>query len=178
MADYLFYGFFSAAKAGKTGLTVTCTVYRAATGAVVANAQAASEVGGGLYRYSHSDATPGDYLAVFITADATVDAQHVAALASVIIPRIDAAMTTRLASADYSAAPSAATISDAVLDEVFEGTITLRQALRVIFAVLAGKSNGGGTTTITFRDADDSKSRISATVDANGNRTAITLDLA
>lgn len=124
MADYLFYGFFSASKTGKTGLTVTCTVYRAATGAVVANAQAASEVGGGLYRYSHSDATPGDYLAVFITADATVDAQHVAALASVIIPRIDAAMTTRLAAGDYAAAPSAGTVADAVWDEATSGHST------------------------------------------------------
>ncbi len=33
-----------------------------------------------------------------------------------------------------------------------------------------------GTTTITFRDLADSNARITATVDANGNRTAVTLD--
>lgn len=143
MADYVFYGFFVASKAGKTGLTPTCTVYRAATGAVVANAQAATEIGLGLYRYTHTDATEGDYVAVFVTADATVDAQNVPALASVAVPRIDAAVSTRLASAGYTApdnasitailedtgttipaaiaaipaAPSAGDVADAVWDE-------------------------------------------------------------
>jgi uncharacterized protein (DUF1786 family) len=45
--------------------------------------------------------------------------------------------------------------------------------IRVALAVLSGKSGGGGTSTITFRDLADSKNRISATVDANSNRTAI-----
>jgi hypothetical protein len=76
------------------------------------------------------------------------------------------------------AADALAEIADAVLDEVFEGTTTFRQALRIVYAALAGKAAGGGTTTVTFRDIADSKNRISATVDANGNRTAITLDAA
>lgn len=95
MPDYLFYAMFTATKQGKTGLTPTCTVYRASDGTVVANAQAATEVGGGLYRYSHTNATEGDYLGVFVTANITVDFQHVAALASVAVPRIDAAVSTR-----------------------------------------------------------------------------------
>lgn len=65
---------------------------------------------------------------------------------------------------------------DSIIDEVVEGTLTLRQAVRLFLSALAGKSAGGGTTTITFRDKADSKNRISATVDADGNRTAITLD--
>lgn len=65
---------------------------------------------------------------------------------------------------------------DAILDEVVEGSMTLRQALRIYLSALAGKSSGGGTSTITFRDLADSKNRISATVDADGNRTAVTLD--
>lgn len=80
MADYNFYGFYVATKTGKTGLTVTCTVY--GPGGVEANAQSATEVGGGLYKYTHTDAVAGDYIAVFATADATVDAQHVPALAT------------------------------------------------------------------------------------------------
>lgn len=163
MADYLFYGFFSAAKAGKTGLTVTCTVYRAATGAVVANAQAASEVGGGLYRYSHSDATPGDYLAVFITADATVDAQHVAALASVIIPRIDAAITTRLASADYSAAPSAGSVADAVWDEV----TSAHAAAGTTGKALADAGNAGDPWAAPVRTLTSSAVQTAATVEGD-----------
>jgi hypothetical protein len=48
--------------------------------------------------------------------------------------------------------------------------------MRIILAATAGKSDGGGTSTINFRDAADIKNRITATVDANGNRTAVTLD--
>jgi len=65
---------------------------------------------------------------------------------------------------------------DAIIDEVIEGSMTLRQALRIFLSALAGKSSGGGTNTITFRDLADSKNRITATVDSNGNRTAVTLD--
>lgn len=70
---------------------------------------------------------------------------------------------------------SAAGIDD-IIDDVIEGTLTLRQATRLFLSALAGKSTGGGTTTLTFRDNADSKARITATVDADGNRTAITLD--
>ncbi len=65
---------------------------------------------------------------------------------------------------------------DAIIDDVIEGTLTLRQAVRIFLSALAGKSSGGGTSTITFRDLADTKNRISATVDADGNRTAVTLD--
>lgn len=55
-----------------------------------------------------------------------------------------------------------------------DGTaISLAGAIKLILAVLTGKSSGGGTATIVFRDINDAKNRISATVDANGNRTAI-----
>lgn len=65
---------------------------------------------------------------------------------------------------------------DSILDEVVEGAYTFRQMLRLFMAALAGLSDGGGTTTIAFRDVADSKDRIEATVDADGNRTALTLD--
>ncbi len=65
---------------------------------------------------------------------------------------------------------------DAILDDVIEGALTMRQALRLFLSALAGKSTGGGTVTLTFRDNADAKARITATVDANGNRTAMTLD--
>jgi hypothetical protein len=66
---------------------------------------------------------------------------------------------------------------DEILDEVIEGSITLRQAMRVLLAANAGRSTGGGTANIKFRDNANSKDRISATVDSNGNRTAMTLNL-
>lgn len=55
-----------------------------------------------------------------------------------------------------------------------DGTaISLAGAHKLELSVLTGKTSGGGTATIVFRDTADSKNRISATVDASGNRTAI-----
>lgn len=87
---------------------------------------------------------------------------------------VGAAMT--LATGAVSAAALAADAVDEIIDEVIEGSLTLRQLLRILLAAAAGESGGGGSGTITFRDAADTKNRISATVDANRNRTAVTLD--
>ena len=65
---------------------------------------------------------------------------------------------------------------DEIYDEVIEGTLTFRQAMRVIVALLTGISTGGGTVTPTFRDIADSKARVTFTADADGNRTASTID--
>jgi len=55
-----------------------------------------------------------------------------------------------------------------------DGTaISLAGAFKLILSVLAGKTSGGGTATLVFRDINDAKNRISATVDANGNRTDV-----
>ena len=69
-----------------------------------------------------------------------------------------------------------ATGVDDIHDETIEGTLTWRQITRLSLSALCGKSSGGGSATLAFRDNADAKNRISATVDANGNRTAITLD--
>src|SRR5687768_2527866 len=77
----VFYAFFRAVRLGKTGLTVTVDVYRGAT--TIVTAAAATEIGGGLYRYtlaSSNTATAESYAAVFKTADTTVDARHVPSL--------------------------------------------------------------------------------------------------
>lgn len=66
---------------------------------------------------------------------------------------------------------------DSALDEVIEGTLTYRQAMRLLLAVWANISSGGGTSTITYRDYEDTKDRISGTVDKDGNRTAIVKDV-
>lgn len=73
--------------------------------------------------------------------------------------------------------PSAGAIADAVLDEVVEGSVTLRQSVRLANAALGGKASGLDTTNPKYRDLADTKDRIDATVDANGNRSAVTRDL-
>lgn len=69
-------------------------------------------------------------------------------------------------------------IADALLDRSagIETGFTPRQALRLILSALAAELSGAGTNTITIRDINDTKDRIVATVDSNGNRTAITHD--
>jgi hypothetical protein len=73
---------------------------------------------------------------------------------------------------------AAAAVDDICDEEVDnDGTaISLRGALKLMLSALTGKSDGGGTSTVTFRDLADSKDRITATVTGAGNRTAVTRD--
>jgi len=62
--------------------------------------------------------------------------------------------------------------------EDIETGLTFREALRLIAAATAGTLSGGGSSTVTIKSAvDDTKDRIVATVDSQGNRTAIVYDL-
>jgi len=64
---------------------------------------------------------------------------------------------------------------DDILDEEVEGTHTMRELLRIMASTLCGKSTGGGTATISFRDLDDTKDRVVATVTTEGNRSNVIL---
>ncbi len=71
-------------------------------------------------------------------------------------------------------------IANALLDLAngIEAGLTLRQAQRLQSASAAGKLSGAATTEVTIRNAvADSKDRIVATVDADGNRSAVTVDV-
>lgn len=74
--------------------------------------------------------------------------------------------------------PTANANADALLDRTsgIETSWTLRQALRIILSAAGGKASGLATTTAVYRDVGDTKARITATVDADGNRSAVTLD--
>jgi uncharacterized protein YjbJ (UPF0337 family) len=63
-------------------------------------------------------------------------------------------------------------ISTAVWAFVMEGTWTAIMYMRLIASGIVAKLSGAGTTTVTIRDVDDTKDRIVATVDADGNRSA------
>jgi len=76
--------------------------------------------------------------------------------------------------------PTAIQNADALLDRsgAIETGLTVRQAFRLALAALAGKVSGATTTTVTIRNAvADSKDRLVATVDADGNRTNIVTDV-
>jgi len=72
--------------------------------------------------------------------------------------------------------PTVDQIATAIFDKVVEGTLTFEQLQKIVKAFIGGKTSGGGTTGIKFRDSADSKDRIAMTVDNNGNRSAVTLD--
>ncbi len=74
--------------------------------------------------------------------------------------------------------PTANQNADALLDRSagVETGLTPRQWLRLAASALFGKASGLGTTTAVYRDFGDSKDRLTATVDADGNRSAITRD--
>ncbi|RWB05472.1 MAG: hypothetical protein EOQ39_22390 [Mesorhizobium sp.] len=74
--------------------------------------------------------------------------------------------------------PTANANADALLDRAagVEAGMTLRQASRLWSAALIGKANGLGTGTAIFRDTNDTKDRINASVDQDGNRLAVILD--
>lgn len=74
---------------------------------------------------------------------------------------------------------SPGSIADEILDQqMVETGLSVRETLRLCAAALAGKISGADGTTISIRNAvADDTARIVATVDANGNRTAVTYDL-
>lgn len=98
----------------------------------------------------------------------------------------NAELATALAAADDAVIAAVAALSiptadanaDALLDRVggVETGYTVRQAMRIILAALAGKLSGAAGTTVSIRDVGDTKDRVVALVDADGNRTAVTLD--
>lgn len=63
-----------------------------------------------------------------------------------------------------------------IMGATIEGSHTLKECMRLQNAVLLGKVSGAGSGSEIFRDIDDNKDRVIATVDAVGNRTSITLD--
>jgi hypothetical protein len=112
-------------------------------------------------------------------AEATSDADSI--LAAVADVPTNAELATALAGADDAVLAAIAALNNIsvanILGATVEGSTTLVQSLRLLNAALGGKASGLETTTAVYRNIGDSKDRITATVDADGNRSAVTLDL-
>jgi hypothetical protein len=95
---------------------------------------------------------------------------------------LDAAATRAaigLAAADLDdqlATMTPALMATAVLAGVVEGSVSVQAALRLMLAVLAGEVSGAPSGPIVFRDTGDTTNRVTATIDAHGNRTDVTLN--
>lgn len=130
--NVLLYAYFTAGKLGKAGLTdvvVDVDAIEKASGlrTEVVTAAAASAGRGGYYYYRLPAATPAthDYIAIFTTADATVDANAVAAVRpdlaeawQAALALLDVAVSSRLAADVYQAPVAAATTAAAVRTEL------------------------------------------------------------
>lgn len=68
------------------------------------------------------------------------------------------------------------TVAD-IIAGITDGTYDLKDMMKVIFSFAIGITNGGGTNTLHFRNTANTKNVITATVDEDNNRTAITLDV-
>lgn len=69
-------------------------------------------------------------------------------------------------------------VADAILDTTIETGWTMRQILKIKNALGFGKTSGltTGSGTFVARDINDTKNRVTAVVDSDGNRTSMTLD--
>jgi hypothetical protein len=107
--------------------------------------------------------------------DVSTDVAGVKTVADAVKSKTDNLPASPAAVSDI---PTANQNADALLDRAagVETGRTIRQAMRLMLAVLCGKVSGAATATNTFRDTNDSKDRVVSTVDADGNRTGVTLD--
>jgi len=76
-----------------------------------------------------------------------------------------------------SAGETLLNLSTSVWDEVVSSGYTAKQLLDLVACVNAAKLSGADTATINIRDLADTKNRVIATVDNDGNRTSVTLDV-
>lgn len=150
-----------------TGKTIAVTISKngAAFGNPSAGATNATEIASGWYFFDSSTTDTGTLGPLLVHGTGTgvdpVDLQYtVGAIA--------------LTAAERNA------IADAFLDraDAIETGLTPRGVLRLIGAACAGLASGLATVTAVYRNAvQNSKPRITATVDPDGNRTAITWDV-
>ena len=96
---------------------------------------------------------------------------------------------------DYTAAPttaqiwsygtreltSSANFNDISVSQIFSGgdvdSYSLEETLKLLLSASTGVLSGAATNTITIEAADNSKTRITASVDVDGNRTSVTRDV-
>jgi hypothetical protein len=144
-------------------------------GAIAANAITAAKIADGAIDAAtfaagaiNAAAIAADAITAAKIADGAIDAATFAA---------GAITATVIATGAIDADALAADAVDEIWDEVVEGAVTARQSMRLANSANAGKASGMETTNPLIRDLGDTKNRIDATVDADGNRSAVTLDL-
>jgi hypothetical protein len=160
-----------------TGLTPTWVLFKSLdSNADISPQPAIVEVGQGIYKFAYDAEMYGD-------AVAQVDVLGGANPSALVLNPADRYLDT-LATRESSRILTALNPSGQVrlapegLDAVpVETGINARQALTPILAASAGALLGAGTGTVVIKGANVSDTRITATTDTAGNRTAVTLSL-
>jgi len=157
-----------------TGLTVTAYIWNPSL--TKSALQTFTEVSDGMYYLDYNFAVAGTHFGKFYEGGTGMIAGTF---------RVEADLTTIKAVVDSILADTgtdgvkvsslSASAVDLILDEIVEGTLTMRQLLRILLAKNTGLTEGSGTATIKFRDLADSKYRITGTI-TDGNRVSVTLD--
>lgn len=143
--------YFAENGSPKALLSPTVDVYRDSDAVKVVNAQAMTEIGGGFYKYDFSTYNPEQSYCYVVDSVTLTGYERYA--------------------------PGAIEKNHNGLEDVLENSISAKQYLRGLIAPFLAKRTGMGTATTVFRDQADTKDRATFTLDANGNITAITLDL-
>jgi hypothetical protein len=105
-----------------------------------------------------------------------IGATATSAILSTIDGPISNSLSSILTDTGTTLPASITAVPTSMFAAVVEGAVTFKQWIRRLGAEAFGRSSGGGTTTVNFRDTANSKNRISATVDETNNRTAVTYD--
>lgn len=119
---------------------------------------------------------PGDKVEVFLAASfaSVVYSGRVATFRVLSAPVYDWLFGATAPLTDKAGFSLAAAGLDAVQ---VEAGVNVRQALSPILGAAAGVLSGAATSTIVIKGGNVSTTRITATVDADGNRSAVTLNL-
>ena len=126
-----------------------------------------------------ADAQRADVAAILVDTGTTLQAEvdGIQADTEDIQNRLPVALVGGRIDATVDGTGMEAAAVDNILDEqIGDSTVTLRQLLRLLAAVLGGKASGLPGSPV-FRNIADTKDVLNATTDADGNRTAITRDL-
>ena len=158
------------------GTTIDVNVTTVATGAITAGAIAADAIGASELA---ADAATEIATAVWATATRSLTVLDEDSTTIDLDATVRAAVGLAAADLDtqLAALPTAGENADAVWDEQVDGSVTARESVRLANSALGGKVSGAETNSVVIRDLADTKDRITATVDADGNRSAVTRDL-
>ncbi len=112
-------------------------------------------------------------------------AAAIAALNDLSAAQVNSECDTAISDASLATAAAIAALNDIAASDVttdvfaqaIENSLTFLQVMRLLGSSQGGKTSGMASTNAKIRSLADDKDRVDATVDVDGNRTAVTLDV-